>query len=341
MSASSKHPKLSLALGFLAFACAHSLPAAERKAPNLIVIMADDQGYADAGFQGGKDIPTPGLDRLAAGGVVCTSAYVTYPTCAPSRAGFLTGRYPQRFGFERNTAWQPGNPITGLARQETTLAAALRSAGYHSGLVGKWHLGAHENFHPLNRGFDEFYGHLGGGKRYFPDDLILENTLDAKNEPDSYVTWLTRGTEPVRTQTYLTEEFTREALDFIQRRQADPFFLYLAYNAPHAPLQAPESELAKFAHIPDEKRRTYAAMVSVMDRGVGQLLDLLDELKLADDTLVFFLSDNGGPLKDNGSRNGALRGGKASPYEGGFRVPFVVRWPGKLPAGARFDQPVS
>jgi arylsulfatase A-like enzyme len=337
------YPKLSLVLSALALAvtCTSTAFSAEGKRPNLIVILADDLGYADVGFHGCKDIPTPSLDRLSASGTVCSSGYVTYATCAPSRAGLLTGRYPQRFGFERNTAYQPSNPTTGLAAQETTLAAALRPVGYKSGLVGKWHLGAHDNFHPLNRGFDEFYGHIGGGKRYFPEDLTLQTTLDARNEPDSYRTLITRGFAPVKTSDYLTEEFTREALDFVRRQKDNPFFLYLAYNAPHAPLQAPSNELAKFAHIQNEKRRTYAAMVGVMDRGVGQLLDLLDELKLADDTLIFFLSDNGGPLKDNGSSNGKLRAGKSSPYEGGFRVPFVVRWPGKIPSGVTYAQPVS
>lgn len=331
--------KLALSLSSLLVA-ATALFAAPR-APNVIVILTDDQGYADAGFNGCKDIPTPHMDRLAAGGVVCTNGYVTYAVCAPSRAGLLTGRYPQRFGFERNVAWQPSNPATGIAVEETTLAAALKPAGYKSALVGKWHLGAHDNFHPLNRGFDEFYGHLGGGKHYYQDRLTIRETLEAKNEPESYRNWITRGFEPVRIEGYLTDEFTREALDFVRRRKDEPFFLYLAYNAPHAPMQAPAEEIAKFGHIKNQKRRTYAAMLTAVDRGVGRMLDLLDELKLADDTLVFFLSDNGGPQDANGSDNGKLRGGKGGPFEGGFRVPFVVRWPGKIPAGATYHQPVS
>ena len=331
-------PKLSLAVAALMLA--NSLLAADRRAPNVIVIITDDQGYGDTGFNGCKDIPTPNLDRIAATGVVCTSAYVTFSVCSPSRAGLMTGRYPQRFGFERNPAWQPKNPLSGLAVQETTLAAALRPYGYKSGMIGKWHLGAHENFHPLNRGFDEFYGHLGGGKQYFPEELTIRNTLDCKNEYDTYRAWITRGFEPVRTERYLTEEFTREALDFVRRQKENPFFLYLAYNAPHGPLQAPAEEIAKFSHIKNEKRRTYAAMLAVVDRGVGQLLDLLDELKLADDTIIFFLSDNGGPYT-NGSNNGALRGGKSDLTEGGFRVPFAARWPGKIPSGLTYTQPVS
>jgi arylsulfatase A-like enzyme len=167
------------------------------------------------------------------------------------------------------------------------------------------------------------------------------NTLDARNEPDSYRSLLTRGREPVRTQDYLTNEFTREALEFVSRHKNGPFFLYLAYNAPHSPLQAQSEEIAKFAHIKNEKRRTYAAMISVMDRGIGQLLDLLDEQNLTKDTLVVFFSDNGGPTNNNGSLNGKLRGAKSDAYEGGWRVPFVARWPGKIPAGAVFEKPVS
>jgi arylsulfatase A-like enzyme len=321
--------------------CAAAAKQGDRQAPNLIVIMTDDQGYADTGFNGCKDIPTPHMDRLAAGGVVFSAAYTTYTVCAPSRAGFVTGRYPQRFGFERNVAWQPRNPATGIAVSEKTIADALRPLGYKSGIVGKWHLGSNDNFHPLNRGFDEFYGHLGGGHRYFPEELTIQNTIDCKNEPDSYRSWILRGFEPVRTERYLTEEFTREALDFVRRQKDNPFFLYLAYNAPHAPMQAPDAELARFAHIRNEKRRTYAAMLSIVDQGVGQILDLLDELKLADDTIVFFLSDNGGPMSANGSSNGKLRGGKSDPYEGGFRVPFAARWPGKFPAGMTYQEPVS
>jgi arylsulfatase A-like enzyme len=332
--------KLTLLLSSLLLA-APSLLAATPRLPNVVVILSDDQGYGDAGFNGGGQIPTPNLDRLAAGGVVFTSGYVTFPTCAPSRAGLITGRYPQRFGFERNTAWQPHNPGTGLPLEETTLAEALRPLGYKSGLVGKWHLGAHESLHPLHRGFDEFFGHVGGGKRYFPEDLTIQRTLDARNEPESYRTWITRGFEPVRTEDYLTEEFTREALEFVRRHKEDPFFLFLSYNAPHAPMQAPSEEIAKFEHIKDPKRRIYAAMLTVMDRGIGRLIDLLDELDLAEDTMIFFLSDNGGPTQDNGSSNAPLRGGKSSAFEGGFRVPFTARWPGKFPAGITYHHPVS
>jgi arylsulfatase A-like enzyme len=313
---------------------------AQSAPPNLIVIMTDDQGYADVGFNGSKEIPTPNIDRIAAGGVVFTDGYVTYTVCSPSRAGFITGRYPQRFGYERNVAWAPNDPTAGLAVEETTLAAALRPAGYRSAVIGKWHMGSHENFHPLNRGFDEFFGHLGGGLRNFPEDLDIRDYREARNEPESYRTWVVHNREPVQTTGYLTDEFSREAVDFVRRQKAKPFFLFLAYNAPHSPLQATKEDYARFGHIKEVKRRLYASMVSAVDRGVGQILDTLDELNLADNTLIFFLSDNGGS-NDNASSNVPLRGVKSNPWEGGFRVPFAARWPGVLPAGVTYTEPVS
>jgi arylsulfatase A-like enzyme len=324
------------------FAVAGTLFAAEQtKPPNLIVIMTDDLGYADVGFNGRSDIPTPNIDRIASAGVVFTDAYVTFPVCGPSRAAFITGRYPQRFGFERNPKWDPADPSIGVPLEEKTIAEALRPAGYTSGLIGKWHLGAHETQHPLARGFEEFYGHLGGGHRYFPGDLTIKDYRRAKDEGESYLTWIMRNREPVRTEEYLTDEFSREAVEFVQRHQDHPFFLFLAYNAPHTPMQAPEEDVARFAHLPEGKRRVYAAMVSAVDRGVGRLLDQLDKLGLAGNTLVFFLSDNGGATNDNAARNAPLRGQKSNPFEGGIRVPMAARWPGVIPAGTKFTEPVS
>lgn len=325
----------SLAVAGSLFAAGPSRP------PNLIVIMTDDQGYADVGFNGNSDIPTPNIDRIAKGGVVFTDAYVTFPVCGPSRAGFITGRYPQRFGFERNPRYDTADPTIGVPLTEKTIAEVLRPAGYKSGIIGKWHLGAHETLHPLARGFDEFYGHLGGGHRYFPEELTIKDASKAKNESDSYITWILRNREPVRTEKYLTDEFSREAVEFVARQKDRPFFLFLAYNAPHAPMQATEEDLAKFPQFKDPKRRTYAAMVHAVDRGVGQLLDKLDELALTDNTLVFFLSDNGGATPDNAARNTPLRGKKSDLFEGGFRVPMAARWPGVIPAGMKFTEPVS
>jgi arylsulfatase A-like enzyme len=302
--------------------------------------MTDDQGYADVGFNGCTDIQTPHLDSLARHGVRFTSAYVSYPVCSPSRAGFITGRYPQRFGYERNPRFQPGNRVSGLALTETTLADALGKVGYHSGIIGKWHLGAHPDLHPLKRGFNEFFGHLGGGARYFPEELTLKETNGALDEGQSYRLWMLRNHEPVRTTQYLTDEFSDEAVSFVTRHKDKPFFLFLAYNAPHTPLQATEKYLSRFTGITNLKRRTYAAMVSAVDDGVGRLLARLRELDLEKNTLIFFLSDNGGPEPTNASDNGPLRGGKSDPWEGGIRVPFAAQWPGQLPEGLVYEKPV-
>ncbi|QHI70329.1 sulfatase-like hydrolase/transferase [Tichowtungia aerotolerans] len=309
--------------------------------PNLIVIMCDDLGYADVGFNGCKDISTPNIDRIAQGGVRCTSGYATYSVCGPSRAGFMTGRYEQRFGFERNPQYQPGDPNMGLPKDERTIAETLKPVGYTSGVIGKWHLGAHPGNHPLNRGFDFFYGHLGGGHRYFPEELTLQDSYAAKNEEESYKTWILRNHEPVPPEKYLTDAFSDAAVEFVTENQKQPFFLFLSYNAPHNPLQATEKYLSRFPNIENEKRKTYAAMISAVDDGVGRVLDTLEDRNLSKKTIVFFLSDNGGPESKNASDNGALRGGKGDAWEGGFRVPYAVMWTGTVPDGTVYDQPVS
>ena len=313
--------------------------ASPGRPPNLIVIMTDDQGYADVGFNGCKDIPTPNLDSIASNGVNFPNGYVSYSVCSPSRAGLLTGRYQQRFGHERNPQFQPENSRSGLPLSETTIGDALGKVGYKSGIIGKWHLGAHPDLHPLKRGFNEFFGHLGGGHRYFSEELTLQNTIQAKNEADSYRLWIMRDQTPVKTTQYLTDEFSDEAVRFVERHKAEPFFLYLAYNAPHAPLQASEKYLARFPGIKNEKRRTYAAMVSAVDDGAGRVLGKLRELGLEEETMVVYLSDNGGPA-DNASDNGPLKGGKGSPWEGGIRVPFAAQWPGHIPKGLVYQNPV-
>ena len=309
--------------------------------PNLIVIMADDLGYSDVGFNGCVDIPTPHIDSIAANGVRCTSGYVAYAVCGPSRAGFITGRYPQRFGFERNPQYRPNDPMMGLPRSEQTIAEVLGSVGYRSGIVGKWHLGSHRLHHPLQRGFDYFYGHLGGGHRYMPGELTIENSEQAKGEAESYRTWVLNNHLPVKPKQYLTDDFSDAAIRFIDENSTQPFFLFLSYNAPHLPLQATEKYLKRVAEIEDPKRRTYAAMVSAVDEGVGRVMDKLIELDLQQETIVFFLSDNGGPHLKNASQNSPLRGGKGDVWEGGFRVPFAVMWPSHLPSAQVYDEPVS
>lgn len=311
------------------------------KKPNIIIILVDDMGYADVGFNGCKDIPTPNIDRIAKNGVKFTNGYVTFSVCGPSRAGLITGRYPQRFGFERNPQYRPNDPNMGLPKEEKTLAECLKQVGYTSGIIGKWHLGADISNHPLNRGFDEFFGHLEGGHRYFPEELTIKNSYAVeKEEGMSYKTWIMRNHESIQTKKYLTDEFSDEAVRFVKKHQKKPFFIYLAYNAPHEPLQATQEYLDRFSDIKDKKRKTYAAMVSAVDDGVGRLLNQLESLHLDKNTLVYFLSDNGGPEQSNGSDNGVLRGGKSSIYEGGYRIPFAMQWKGTVRPGV-YHNPIS
>ncbi|WP_100630283.1 sulfatase-like hydrolase/transferase [Algoriphagus formosus] len=308
--------------------------------PNIIIILTDDQGYADVGFNGSKDIPTPGIDQIAKNGVVFSSGYVSFAVCGPSRAGLITGRYQDRFGFSRNPLLAPKDSTMGLPLTEETMADLLKRAGYRTGVIGKWHLGAHPSLVPNKRGFDEFYGFLSGGHQYFPEKWDLQDLSEARNQWDGYRTKLLKNYERVNEEEYLTDALSREAVDFVKRNADQPFFLYLAYNAPHAPMQATEKYLSRFPDIKDEKRKTYAAMVSAVDDGVGELLEMLKTLNLEENTLVFFLSDNGGPTKDNASSNLPLRGFKGDFFEGGIRVPFALQWKGQIPSGKRFDAPV-
>ncbi len=302
--------------------------------PNIVVILADDLGYADISVHGCTDIATPNIDRLAHTGVRCTDGYVTHPYCSPTRAGLITGRYQQRFGNENNPAYDPLNPFLGLHREEPTIADRLKQAGYRSAVIGKWHLGAAAPFHPTRRGFDYFYGFLGGGHDYFRVDL---------RQPllGGYFLPLEENGRPVVFDGYLTDALTDAAVRFIERHRDEPFFLYVAYNAPHTPLQAPEKYLKQTQGIDDRKRRVYAAMVVGLDAGVGRILDALERTGLRRRTVVFFLSDNGGIPRTSGSSNRPLRGRKGMLYEGGIRVPFLVSWPGTLPEGRTYERPVS
>lgn len=301
--------------------------SSQARRPNLVVLLADDLGYADVGFHGGKDIPTPHLDELAKQGVRCTNGYVTGPYCSPTRAGLLTGRYQQRFGHEFNPGGGKGGE-QGLPLTETTLADRLKSAGYATALIGKWHLGGSAKHHPRQRGFDEFFGFLGGAHSYFPTKAAS----------------LYRGTSLVEEKEYLTDAFAREATAFIDRNKDKPFFLYLAFNAVHTPMEANDPRLQKFSGIADKQRRTYAAMLSAMDDAVGRVVARLRAAGLEENTLLVFHSDNGGPTMRgttvNASSNEPLRGSKRTTLEGGIRVPFVVQWKGKLPAGKVYDAPV-
>jgi arylsulfatase A-like enzyme len=295
--------------------------------PNILVIVADDLGYADIGVNGCQDVPTPHIDSIARNGVRFTSGYVSGPYCSPTRAGLMTGRYQQRFGHEFNPG-TAGNidPEFGLPLTETPLPARLKALGYATGMVGKWHLGFDPKFHPMKRGFDEYFGFLGGAHSY------LENG-DDRNP-------ITRGSEPVKEVSYLTDMFGDEAVAFIERQRDKPWFLYLAFNADHSPMHAKESYLARFAQIKDPLRQKFAAMHAALDDNIGRVLEILRKHRLEENTLIFFVSDNGGPTNNNGSRNAPLRGFKAQTWEGGIRVPFLAQWKGRLPAGAVYERPV-
>jgi arylsulfatase A-like enzyme len=301
--------------------------SAGRPRPNIVIILTDDQGYHDVGFHGLQGIPTPHMDSLARDGVRCSAGYVTCSVCSPSRAGLLTGRYQTRFGHENLPP--PNNPQAGLPVGEITLASLLRDAGYHTAVIGKWHLGVNPTlFHPNLRGFDRFFGFLDAQHDYIN-----------YGGPDP----IQRNGQPVPQGGFLTYALTNQAVSFIHRHADEPFFLYLTYNSVHVPNQAPQDYLDLFPNISDPLRRGYAARLSSMDDGIGLVLDTLRQLHLDRDTLVFFLTDNGGPLTmlgPNGADNTPLGGEKNTLYEGGIRVPFVVRWKGRLPHGTVYDHPV-
>ncbi|MYF94741.1 MAG: sulfatase-like hydrolase/transferase [Holophagales bacterium] len=290
--------------------------------PNIVLLVADDLGYGDLGSHGSATMRTPRLDRLAGEGVRFTAAYAAAAVCSPSRAGLITGRYPQRHGHEFNLAGRDAD--FGLAEEERTLGDLMRGAGYATGYVGKWHLGRSPDRHPLSRGFDEFTGVLGGDSGYF--DAVVD-----------------RGREAARLDGYLTDALTREATGFIGRQAAArrPFFLVLSWTAPHTPLQATPEDLEAVAHLEDGPGRTYAAMVSSVDRGVGAVLDALAGHGVDGDTLVVFTSDNGcvGYL-DVGCSNAPFSGFKRFHLEGGIRVPLIMRWPNGLSGGAVYREPV-
>lgn len=305
--------------------------AASAASPNILIILADDMGYGDMGCMGSKRLKTPHLDALAASGVLCSQAYVASPVCSPSRAGLITGRDPRRFGYEGNLNQSAANYATrpellGLPPGEHTLGDHLRSSGYNTALIGKWHLGKGDAFHPNQRGFDHFCGMLGGSHGYFPK--LDKNQLERNGQP------LREFSNP-----YLTDFFTDEALGWLGSR-TKPWFLFLSYNAPHGPLQATEEDLAKFAHIENKKRRTYAAMMLALDRGVGKVQAKLKESGQLENTLIVFFSDNGGAT-GNASWNGPLSGVKGCLREGGVRVPMIWSWPDNLPKATHCDTPVS
>jgi arylsulfatase B len=335
--------------------------------PNIVVLFADDLGYGELGCQGNTEIPTPHIDSIAANGVRFTNGYVTGPNCSPSRAGFLSGRIPMRFGYENNPIGHRNeDPTIGLPASEVTIAETLQDAGYVTSLIGKWHQGGTAAYHPFRHGFEEFFGFMHEGHYFVPPPWDGVTTmLRRKTIPGGgdgrwigqknliYHTWgsnepdydadnpIIRGGQPVMETAYLTDALTREAVDFIDRHDDKPFFLFLSYNAVHSPLQGADAYMRKFAHIDDIQRRIFAAMLANMDDSVGAVLAQLRQSGLEENTIVFFLSDNGGPTRELTSSNAPLRGQKGMMYEGGLRVPFMVQWKGILPRGQEYDHPVS
>ncbi len=305
--------------------------------PNLLLIVADDMGYGDLSCYGSKQIATPNLDRLAGGGVRCTDGYVSGPVCAPSRAGLMTGRYGSRFGFEHNLSHPAGleDEFAGIPLDETLLSQRLKEQGYRTGLVGKWHLGeAVPGHHPRERGFDFFFGMLGGSHAYFPTPSKNRLLYDHDSPKE------------IRTP-YLTDWFTLESIDFIQAegKSADstieqPWFLYLSYNTPHGPMQAKPEDIERFSHIHDKTRRIYCAMQYCMDENIGKIIDALESTGQLENTLIAFISDNGGSVEVSHAVNAPLRGTKGTFLEGGIRVPTIYHWPAKLPGGTVYREPV-
>lgn len=308
--------------------------------PNVLVIFADDLGYGDIGVQGGRDVPTPNIDALAASGVRCTSGYVSCPYCSPSRAGFLTGRYQTHFGHEFNPH-QGDESKLGLPLDQRTIADRLRAAGYATGLLGKWHQGFSPAHHPQSRGFDDYFGFLVGGHNF-----LLHKDAEPKFGSAQSLNLIYRGREPQKLDGYTTDLFTDEAIAFVDRHVNQPWFLYLAYNAVHTPLEV----LKKYGDrvpetITDVERRGYLSLLIGLDDSVGRLTEHLKKAGLDKNTVVFFVSDNGGSgrkpfLAYNTAVNTPLRGDKGQTLEGGIRVPFFVSWAGRLPAGKKFDDPV-
>lgn len=305
--------------------------------PNIVLILADDLGYSDLGFNGCDDIPTPNLDVLAASGVRFDQGYVSASVCGPSRAGLLTGRYQQKFGCGENPpeeGWpdNPRCPDAGVPLTEQMLGELLKPAGYRTGIIGKWHMGMAHDLRPNQRQFDYFYGFLNGAHSFIKAEKAWQ--------PNPALWPIFKNNEPLDYEGYLTDTFSDEAVGFIEREKDHPFFLYLSYNAPHAPWQSPDNVAHKVAHIDDDYRRTYAGMVVSMDDGIGRVLQALKDNGVLQNTMVVFLSDNGAP-KNSAASSDPLRGNKGDTYEGGTRVPFLMSWPGTLEAGTVYEHPIS
>ncbi len=358
--------------------------APSERPPNVVVILVDDMGWNDLSWNGGGvadgSVPTPNINSLARDGVEFTMGYAGNATCAPSRAAILTGRYPQRFGFEstpappalgnfaatmRNANLAPGEPPAvfradlidqvpamndqGVPPSEITLAELLHENGYRTAMLGKWHLGGTERMRPMEQGFDEFLGFLSGAQLFGdPDDPEIISSRQLFDPIDLFL-WkllpfaVTKDGGPrFEPDEYMTDYLSSEAVKVIEANRNRPFFLYLAYNAPHTPLQATKADYDALSHIEDHATRVYAGMIRALDRGIGRVLDALERNGLEENTLVIFSSDNGGAnyigLPDV---NKPFRGWKMTLFEGGLHSPFFVKWPAVLPAGKKLDTPIA
>ncbi|MEM6814165.1 MAG: sulfatase-like hydrolase/transferase [Bacteroidota bacterium] len=321
------------------YTCIITSYAQEGKRPNIIVIMPADLGTGDLGFMGSKDIETPAIDALAENGMIFENGYATHNYSSPAAAGLLVGRHQARFGFESAPDHAPFDPYQGIPVEEKLFPERLKEVGYTTGMVGKWQLGSHANFHPLNRGFDYFYGFLGGTHNYFPEDVrVGTNFLTVPMEENRRVGEF---------KDYLTYELARHAVKFIKQNKNNPFMLYLPFNAPHGPLQAPQNLLDKYSHVEDNQRRTYLAMVDALDQAVGRVVSALKETNNFENTLIFFVSNHGGPYPEawcqdlTYASNAPYRRGKVALTEGGIKIPFVAHWPAKIKAGTKLDGLVS
>lgn len=349
--------------------------------PNVIIIVADDLGKSEVSAYGKSEVETPNIDKIGANGVVFNDAYVTSPVCAPSRAAILTGKYQQRYGFETqpmefypkskikyalakkakrlgdwNVVTEPSYPSKdmlehqGVPLNEVSLAEVYQNAGYETALIGKWHLGFGTEHQPLNRGFDYHYGFLGAFSRYTPEEKTPGYNTFIQDDFSSKYQWkvgrsrnakiLENGQEVIE-KDYLTFAFANKAKSFISKNKDTNFFLMLNFNAPHVPFQAPEEYYKQFSHIKDENRRVYLAMIKALDDGIGSIMNHLDALNLSENTIVYFISDNGGASYTKATTNAPLKGGKLTLFEGGINVPFMMQWKGTIPAGTVYENAVS
>jgi len=327
--------------------------------PNIVLILADDMGWGDVGYHGFDDIMTPNIDRIAKEGVQFSQGYVSASVCGPSRAGLLTGVYQQKFGCGENPSSSgfPDNckyPMAGMPMSQPTIAEMLKKQGYTTGMVGKWHLGVHPDLRPHSRGFDFYYGFLNGAHSY------EEWTNEFAKNKSKWPIFRNNEMEPPQKDIYLTDMFSDEAVGFIDRNHDKPFFLYMAYNAIHHPWEVPAEYRKRTQNLTDSENRNFvAAMILAMDDGVDRVFQTLEKHDILDDTVIIFLTDNGSPRgqglkgskKDNSqerigdddymSNTAGLRGYKGDTYEGGIRVPFCMRWPGRIKPGTTYDLPVS